>query len=100
MPIDDLPVKDKSVPLEHHARTRLQFLTWMNESVPELILETTQQKALDRSPARDAGAQKAGRKYLRVVDNEEISVAKKLGKTGHRGVLDLAAALAQDQQLR
>jgi hypothetical protein len=35
-------MKHDSLALEHHARSRLQLLAWMNERVPPLILETAQ----------------------------------------------------------
>ena len=57
---------------ENRMRARLHLLARVHEHVPPLIVELTQQEALDLAPAGLAAAEQARGDHARVVDHEQI----------------------------
>jgi hypothetical protein len=58
----------------------MKFLAWMHERIPMFIIEIGEQQTLDGAAARDAASEQPRRKHFGVVDDEQITLPKKLRK--------------------
>ena len=87
-------------PAELHARAGLKLLARMHERIPSIFVQIGQKQALNGPAAWQPRPQKAGRKNLGVVDDEEVTFTKKLREPTDGGVLDFTARFVQDKQPR
>ena len=59
-----------------------------------------QQQAFDGPAARHAGAKQTRGKHLRVIDDEQVALAKKFRELGYTRVFDSACIFVKDEKLR
>jgi len=85
---------------KHHARTGRQLLPGMHERIPSVVIQLRKQQTLSGAAARYARAEQARGKHFRIVDNQDVAFTEQIREARHVGVLDLAGASAQHEQLR
>ena len=98
--LEHLALNCAAAPLEDDAPSGTQLLAGMHQRLPALLVQASEQQALDSAPAGHPPAQQARRKHLRVVHDEKIPRCQVPRKVADRGMRGGAAVPVEDQEPR